>query len=72
MAKDVLEAEMALGHAEKAALAPLVDQVIDPVEWVGAMGVVIRELRCARLAIGEIRSIVDDNKRRGRFKLIES
>ena len=67
----VLEAEMALGHAEKLALAPLVDRVIDPVEWVGAMGRVIIELRCARLAVGEIRSIVDDNKRRGRFKEIE-
>ena len=68
MDEAIVTAEMALCLAEKAAVFPLMKRMVDPVEWAGAMGDVINELRKARLAVAQVRSIVDDNKRRGRYQ----
>ena len=72
MDEAITAAEMAICQAEKAAVTPLMKKVVDPVEWAAAMGKVIDELISARGAVAQVRSIVDDNKRRGRFKEIES
>jgi hypothetical protein len=56
---------MALTRAGQAARRPLIDREVDPVEWVAAVGQILKELDAAAYEARQIERIVESNRRRG-------